>query len=228
MDAGTASSSSQAPSGREELFAHLRWYTTQTPRPVGELEKRYGAGFAPGKLCAAAASSRSTQPTQPNGAEAVSKLDPAAAAAAIAAAAAEKRAEEEAINLSRLIEYLEEEVKEKELPQRSQAWLLARERGDSLDGFLHGRGLEGQPALDAYVSELVARLRDFPYMSLPAGREAGAWVRDELVAPCFAGRWDFYSNRKEIGFDLNEFSEALCGTNMLLDRLRFDRQAAGM
>ena len=82
---------------------------------------------------------------------------------------------------------------------------------------MSGHGEEGQAAIDAYVSELVAALRDFPYERLGGNsREAGAWVRDEIVAPCFKGRWEFYSNRKRGGgFDLPALEQMLCGENML-------------
>ena len=72
-------------------------------------------------------------------------------------------------------------------------------------------------------------MRDFPYERLAGGREAYTWVRDDIVAPSFKGRWDFYSNRKRgVGFDLPALEHLLCGENMLLDKLRHARHAAGL
>lgn len=138
------------------------------------------------------------------------------------------------VKLDLLISYLEEEVMEKELQQRALAVptmpLPGADPAVASEGSpLVGHGLVGQAALDAYVSELVTFLRDFPYERLEGGREAGAWVRDDVVAPNFRGRWDFYSNKKQgAGFDLAALEHTLCGENMLLDRLRYSRLKAGI
>merc|ERR1712032_1035648 len=49
-----------------------------------------------------------------------------------------------------------------------------------------------------------------------------------IIAPCFKGRWDFYSNRKRAGFDLPALEHVLCGENMILDKLRYARRAANL
>ena len=84
--------------------------------------------------------------------------------------------------------------------------------------------IAGQAALDSYVAQIVAALRDFPFLKLPGGRQAGPWVRDSLVAPLFDGFWDFYTNRKLSGFTLQEFYLLLEGRNMLIDRLKYARR----
>ena len=71
------------------------------------------------------------------------------------------------------------------------------------------RGCEGPEAMDLYVSWIVAALRDFPYLSMPEGRDAGIWIRDEVIAKVFEERWDFYNNKRLQGFDLEEFYEVL-------------------
>merc|ERR1711924_230687 len=150
-----------------------------------------------------------------------------------AAAAAEEENdtgnETQNVELNLMINYLEEEVRDKELkpgmPGGSRAEVARISGGENLSG----HGLEGQAALDAYISELVAALRDFPYHRLRAGREAGAWVRDEVIAPIFKGHWDFYSNRKRgVVFDLVALENILCGQNMLLVRLRHAQNAANL
>ena len=82
----------------------------------------------------------------------------------------------------------------------------------------------GQAAMDHYVSQIVAALRDFPFLQLDGGRQQGHWVRDVLVAPLFDGYWDFYSNRKVSGFNLQEFYLLLAGPGMLLERLKHARK----
>ena len=129
------------------------------------------------------------------------------------------------VRLALLIEYLETEVKDKELRGRAIAWHDSQQRDELVRG---AQGLVGQEALDVYVSELVARLRDFPYKHLEGGGIVGAWVRDELLAPLFRGRWNFYSNRKvNAGFDLPSLVHILCGQNQILDRLRYAKVYTG-
>ena len=84
--------------------------------------------------------------------------------------------------LASLIAYLEDEVKDKDLRSRGRAWHDSPQPDELLRG---ADGLVGQEALDVYVAELVARLRDFPYNRLEGGGEVGAWVRDVLLAPSF-------------------------------------------
>mmetsp|Transcript_39070 Transcript_39070/g.72783 ORF Transcript_39070/g.72783 Transcript_39070/m.72783 type:complete len:165 (-) Transcript_39070:92-586(-) len=131
----------------------------------------------------------------------------------------------ENFDLNVLIEYLEDEVKDKDLKRRAEAWWQATQNKREVEpGILRTFTLEGQEALDAYVGNIVARLRDFPFMSLQGGRETGCWVRDQLIAPLFDGHWDFYSNQKiNEGFNLREFYLLLEGKNMLLERLRHAR-----
>lgn len=127
------------------------------------------------------------------------------------------------VKLEVLISFLEQEVADKEFRQRADAF------GSGDDSTLYGHALEGQEALDAYVSQLVTIIRDFPYDRLEGGREAGAWVRDEVVAPNFRGRWNFYSNKKHgAGFDLKALDSMLTGQNMLLDKLRYARLSASL
>lgn len=146
--------------------------------------------------------------------------------------ASERVPDEEPVELGVLISWIEEEVEEKELCQRALA--VGATAGDTVAGpgrcgLLYGHGLEGQAAVDAYVSEIVTIIRDFPYERLRGDREAIAWVRDEVVAPSFRDRWDFYSNRKRgAGLDLQTLEHILCGKNMLLDRLRYARRVVAL
>ena len=129
------------------------------------------------------------------------------------------------VRLALLIEYLEAEIKDKELRRRAIAWHDSLQRDELVRG---AQGLVGQEALDVYVSELVARLRDFPYNHLEDGGEVGMWVRDVLLAPSFRGRWDFYENQKvDMGFDLPSLVHILCGRNQILDRLRYAKVYTG-
>jgi len=127
------------------------------------------------------------------------------------------------VSLSLLINYLEEEVTHKDLRARAEAF----KAGSDEVGLLRGHGLQGQEALDTYISELVARIRDFPYDKLQGGKEAGAWVRDDVVAPRFRGLWSFYTNKKLQchDVDLAALEHLLCGENMLLDSLRYVQHA---
>merc|ERR1740121_1526504 len=128
------------------------------------------------------------------------------------------------IKLEVLINFLEEEVEDKELRKRAAE---CKHPGDT--EVLFGHGLDGQAALDAYVSELVTMIRDFPFDRLEGGKEAGAWVRDEVVAPHFRGRWNFYSNKKHgAGFDMPALDNMLNGENRLLASLRFARLKAAL
>ncbi|CAK9025650.1 unnamed protein product [Durusdinium trenchii] len=132
------------------------------------------------------------------------------------------------VDINTLIEYLDEEVNDKCLKARVQA--VQAVQGQKLGPDAKATGLfrpdsEGQEAVDAYVSEIVAALRDFPYLRLPEGREAGSWIRDEIVAPVFQERWDFYNNKKLQGFNLDQLYMLLSGKNMLLDRLRHVQQS---
>mmetsp|Transcript_41319 Transcript_41319/g.92793 ORF Transcript_41319/g.92793 Transcript_41319/m.92793 type:complete len:179 (-) Transcript_41319:50-586(-) len=129
------------------------------------------------------------------------------------------------VSLDSLIDYLETEIKEKDLRRRAE---LER-RGVPLEEVVCGYGMSGMPALDAYIAALVGALRDFPYHKLNGGQEAGAWVRDEVVAPVFNGRWHFYSNQKVRGFTLQGLVEVLCEDKdrSLLPRLRIAKIAGG-
>jgi hypothetical protein len=93
-------------------------------------------------------------------------------------------------------------------------------RGD--DAGIKGNGLEGQEAVDAYVAQLMARIKGFPYKHIDEDPTVGAFVRDEVIAPIFKGKWELYSNEKYgAGLDLPELYRLLCGENMLLERLHY-------
>eukprot|EP00747_Dinoflagellata_sp_TGD_P187413 gnl/TRDRNA2_/TRDRNA2_45058_c0_seq1.p1 gnl/TRDRNA2_/TRDRNA2_45058_c0~~gnl/TRDRNA2_/TRDRNA2_45058_c0_seq1.p1 ORF type:complete len:225 (+),score=48.91 gnl/TRDRNA2_/TRDRNA2_45058_c0_seq1:74-748(+) len=201
----------------DEQFEHLLWYVSANPRPQGLLEQEWGDAFMPSSLC----------PTTAAGAapSAVPAAAPGDADEEVAEAANEVEDTMPAMELGALIDWIEAEVEDKELTLRCDALLQKSAGDDKNSDLLFGHGLYGQEAIDAYVLELVAVLRDFPYDRLHGGREVGAWVRDEVVAKSFRGHWDFYSNRKRIGFDLQALENVLNGKNMLLDRLRFARRS---
>jgi len=129
--------------------------------------------------------------------------------------------------LDTLIAYVQAEVDEKDLRARAS---MVQHRIIALEDVCLGHGKSGQAALDDYVEELVAALRDFPYHRLRGGKEVGTWVRDEVVAPVFKGHWDFYSNRKRVGFSLDGLVEALCSEkeSSLLHRLQYAKLAGGL
>eukprot|EP00933_Yihiella_yeosuensis_P024443 TRINITY_DN18952_c0_g1_i1.p1 TRINITY_DN18952_c0_g1~~TRINITY_DN18952_c0_g1_i1.p1 ORF type:complete len:245 (-),score=46.12 TRINITY_DN18952_c0_g1_i1:130-864(-) len=218
----------------EAHWKHLLWYATTQPRPKGELEQKYGAAFEPGALCNIPAREAihpawnnylSGRPSD------LMQREGGPSDEAVEEAVEETVAEANIVNLDMLIEYLVKEVEEKELKERADAAAVvaAARRSENgsdvtLGGTLARAGLQGQLALDTYVAELVSSIRDFPYLNLRGGREAGKWVRDEIVAPCFEGYWDFYANRKE-GEDMSllDLYTLLCGEGMLLERLRYAR-----
>jgi len=188
----------------EEQFEHLLWYTTSNPTPVGDQEVKFGQQFNPHVVFGA-------------------KSDPPGTTESNEDAQGAKEEEGETIQLDVLIAYLEEEVADKDLCVRVDA---LRGDGPFAESLLAGYGLHGQDAVDRYVLDLVQKLKEFPYLRLPGGREAGTWVRDDMVAPCFKGRWKFYSNQKEQGFDLPTLVRTLTGENGLLDRLYYAKRAA--
>lgn len=110
-----------------------------------------------------------------------------------------------------LIDWLVEEVEDKQLKERAAKWRGVKVKNPTGrgSGLLKRRGCEGPEAMDLYVSWIVAALRDFPYLSMPEGRDAGIWIRDEVIAKVFEERWDFYNNKRLQGFDLEEFYEVL-------------------
>jgi len=128
-----------------------------------------------------------------------------------------------ACSLLDLIKYLKHEICEKDLKRRAEEYERCRWRAQPAGALLKGNGLQGEAALDAYITQLVAVLRQFPYEQLggPEHPEVGAWVRDTVVAKAFHGRWAFYANKKmrKSGFDLKSLYETLCGRNRLLDSL---------
>ena len=120
------------------------------------------------------------------------------------------------VGLNPLICYLEREVSRQKLSRR----VSANRRGEDIG--LEGNGLKGQEAVDAYVSQLVTVIRNFPYKQIDKDPEVGTWVRDDVVAPMFAGSWDFYANKKrDDGFDLPGLHKLLCGEQRLLERLHW-------
>ena len=145
-------------------------------------------------------------------------------AAPEAAPAAEEDKPQGKWPLQSLISFLEEEVRNAQIKERASfATANAARRQAGLDPsvwFRQRDGLRGQAALDMYVKDIVAIVRDFPYHGLSESREICGYVRDEIVAPCFKGRWDFYTNRKRAGFDPISLEQMLCGQNQLLDRLK--------
>eukprot|EP00403_Amphidinium_massartii_P035264 CAMPEP_0178438156 /NCGR_PEP_ID=MMETSP0689_2-20121128/35423_1 /TAXON_ID=160604 /ORGANISM="Amphidinium massartii, Strain CS-259" /LENGTH=247 /DNA_ID=CAMNT_0020060501 /DNA_START=62 /DNA_END=802 /DNA_ORIENTATION=- len=86
--------------------------------------------------------------------------------------------------LDTLIAYVQAEVDEKDLRARAS---MVQHRIIALEDVCLGHGKSGQAALDDYVEELVAALRDFPYHRLRGGKEVGTWVRDEVVAAGIQG-----------------------------------------
>ena len=230
-------------------FQNLLRYVTAEPTPKGHLEQGYGLRFNPSVAYASlleGASGGGNRATanaawvDAGGQGGLVGTDAAAARAAAAGAVPDVGLAAEAgagapsgddetslppVRLALLIEYLEAEVKDKELRSRAAAWHDSPQPDELLRG---AQGLVGQEALDVYVAELVARLRDFPYNRLEGGGEVGAWVRDVLLAPSFRGRWDFYSNKKvEAGFDLPSLEHILCGRDQILDRLRYAKFVTG-
>mmetsp|Transcript_19243 Transcript_19243/g.34854 ORF Transcript_19243/g.34854 Transcript_19243/m.34854 type:complete len:180 (-) Transcript_19243:89-628(-) len=127
--------------------------------------------------------------------------------------------------LDALIDYLEKEIKEKDLHRRA----ALERQGVPLEDVVAGYGMRGMEALDAYISALIGAVRDFPYHKLNGGQEAGAWVRDEVVAPVFKGHWRFYSNQKARGFTLEGLLAVLSEDKerSLLGRLRIAKLAGG-
>lgn len=222
----------------------LEWYTSMVPRPPGQYTQEDDFARSTSSMQAGHAGDddsveaenlhgRSVQDSgaEPNVASPEASASTAAATAVGAAATANAAASDKGVDLSMLIGYLEAEVAEKELKARAAAFNKLETEGldtTSCDGLLVGHSLEGQAALDAYISELIAAVRDFPYDKLSKGREAGAWVRDEVIAPTFKGYWDFYSNRKRAGFDLPALHHLFSGENMLLDKLRYVHKATDL
>ncbi|CAE7301506.1 hypothetical protein AK812_SmicGene32109 [Symbiodinium microadriaticum] len=187
-----------------QLEEHLAWYLTSRPTPIGRLEAEFGHEQCPEKQYSRLHELRRSR---------VGAADST-----------------NSIDLGQLIDYLEAELYDKDLKERAEAYEDAVRSGRAIPEFtLYSYQLEGQAALDAYVSQIVAAVRDFPFLQLAGGRAAGSWIRDELVAPVFDGHWDFYSNRKiNNGFDLNEFYLLLDGENMLIQRLRYARKTLQM
>eukprot|EP00439_Symbiodinium_sp_Y106_P062857 s3765_g9.t1 len=187
-----------------QLGEHLAWYLTSRPTPIGRLEEEFGHEQRPEKQYARLHELRRA------------RVGPADAT--------------NSIDLGQLIDYLEAELYDKQLKERAEQYEAAVRSGRAIpEGAVYSYQLEGQAALDAYVSQIVAAVRDFPFLQLAGGRVAGRWIRDELVAPVFDGHWDFYSNRKiNDGFDLNQFYLLLDGENMLIQRLRYARKTLQM
>jgi len=180
-----------------------------------------GAAGAAGDAEATATSGGEASARTPHQQEPAAPSDRAAAGGGLAEAV---EAPPPSVKLELLITFLEGEVEDKELRQRATA---CTGTGDA--EVLFGHNMSGQDALDAYISEIVTMIRDFPFDRLEGGREAGAWVRDEVVAPHFRGRWNFYSNKKHgAGFDLPAWEHLLNGENMLLDSLRYARLKVGL
>ena len=145
-------------------------------------------------------------------------------AAAEAGALVQEKKPEEKLPLQSLISFLEEEVRNAQIKERA-SFCAGRGAGPQMEldpsvWFRQCDGLRGTAALDMYVTEIVSIVRAFPYDGLSENRAVGSYVRDEIVAPCFKGRWDFYSNRKRAGFDPISFEQMMCGQNQLLDRLK--------
>lgn len=189
--------------GSDEILRHLRWYFTSEPTPRGRLENDFGDSQRPLALApkrvvrtrpAAAAPEPKNGNAEPNE---VPKED-------------EKKGTEHGLDM--LIEYLAEEMRDKQLEKRAARWREMKLKNcDDPEAreLLKRLDCAGTEALDAYVSWIVAALRDFPYLAMPEGREAGIFIRDELIAKVFEDHWDFYNNKKRKGFDLDEFYEAL-------------------
>ena len=229
----------------EDDFEKLLWYVTAEPTPKGYLEQGSGIFFSPSAAYAsllegargggnraranAAWVDIFTSPSsyfagidataaRAAGDGAVPGVGLAAEAGAGAASGDDETSLPPA-RLATLIAYLEDEVEDKDLRSRGRAWHDSPQPDELLRG---ADGLVGQEALDVYVAELVARLRDFPYHRLEGGGEVGAWVRDVLLVPSFRGRWDFYNNKKAgAGFDLPSLAHVLCDQDQILDRLRY-------
>eukprot|EP00928_Gymnodinium_smaydae_P056133 TRINITY_DN39560_c0_g1_i1.p1 TRINITY_DN39560_c0_g1~~TRINITY_DN39560_c0_g1_i1.p1 ORF type:complete len:229 (+),score=50.03 TRINITY_DN39560_c0_g1_i1:81-689(+) len=183
---------------KRQILEHLLWYCSsgEPPRADGEA---LGFGIAPPNV------DRSTQ----NAAERPSAEEGASTSAA---------KKDDRVSLDLLIDYLEMEVATRALRRRA----AAAQRGEN-----HGlvEGLQSQRVIDAYVSQLVTRVRAFPYHRLAKDRRVGAWVRDDVIAPVFQGCWDFYANRKcGNGLDLHGLARLLCGEGFLLERLHYTRQ----
>lgn len=207
----------------EQDFATLEQYTFAIPRPLRwfETQEQDQRTSMPQATDAGGSGTGNRQDQAPT-----SPTDDADGVPVVSSAGTN-----DPISLSTLIGWLETEAMEKELRARAGAYQQLEHEAAadaSLGGLLHGHGLEGQPALDAYVSDIVAALRDFPYEKLSKGREAGAWVRDEVIAPTFKGHWDFYSNRKRLGYDPLALDHLFNGKNMLLEKLQYVRQSTNL
>ena len=186
-----------------EILRHLRWYLTSEPTPRGRLENDFGDLQSP---LALAATLSSLQPKR------VVRTSPAAAPNGEPSEIAEDEKKGTEHGLDMLIEYLAEEMRDKQLEKRAARWKEMKPKncdGPEARELLKRLDCAGTEALDAYVSWIVAALRDFPYLAMPEGREAGIFIRDELIAKVFEDHWDFYNNKKRKGFDLDEFYEAL-------------------
>jgi hypothetical protein len=181
----------------EDTFQHLFWYLNCVPCPRGKLEVSFGPAFSPRALYDELAASNT-----------------ATLQATAASNTATLQATRNTVRLATLINYVEEEIRHKEFKRRVKFWQAS---GCQDTRVLVGCNCNGQDAIDAYVSQLVAALRDFPYTELRT-RHLGILIRDEVVAPCFQGRWNFYNNKKVgEGFSL-ESLVAMFYT--LVDRLR--------
>eukprot|EP00746_Dinoflagellata_sp_MGD_P017339 gnl/MRDRNA2_/MRDRNA2_139777_c0_seq1.p1 gnl/MRDRNA2_/MRDRNA2_139777_c0~~gnl/MRDRNA2_/MRDRNA2_139777_c0_seq1.p1 ORF type:complete len:204 (+),score=41.43 gnl/MRDRNA2_/MRDRNA2_139777_c0_seq1:76-612(+) len=119
--------------------------------------------------------------------------------------------------LSELTDFIEAEIEAMKIKERAMS-------NEPVETFVSPEAT-GQEAFDRYVEDLVARIRAFPYHGLLGGPHVCAFVRDKVVAPCFEGYWEFYSNRKcGDGFNCETLFTVLAGEGFLLDRLHHVRK----
>ena len=189
----------------EEILRHLRWYLATEPTPPGRLENEFGESQSPANLYPKGPKQGSDKSTHPVYFADQFRLKhyPTAPLAGpqqvdipTAPAFPAKNQSEKGIDV--IIDYLAGEIEDKRLKERSAMWkeMKLLKCDDRSSGLLRRRDSEGLEAMDTYVSWIVAALRDFPYLSMPEGREEGIYIRDEIIAKVFEDRWDFYNNKK--------------------------------
>lgn len=192
-----------------EILQHLRWYLTTEPTPQGRLEREFGDSQSAVNLYVSSGPPRGSS-TSPSPAQ---NAPPAAQPAPVAPDPLPPTAglKNQSPGLDVLIGYLAEEIEDKQLKERANMWREMKIRNCDArgTGLMKRRDCEGPEAVDKYVAWIVAALRDFPYLNMPEGKDAGIWIRDDLIAKTFQEHWDFYNNKKLKGFDLDEFYEVL-------------------
>eukprot|EP00438_Fugacium_kawagutii_P003362 Skav228243 [mRNA] locus=scaffold3112:129610:130251:+ [translate_table: standard] len=192
-----------------DILQHLRWYLTTEPIPQGRLEKEFGDSQSAVNLYVSRPPRASSQASPSPPAQNVPAPAPAQPAPPDPVPPAGRKNQSPGLDV--LIDYLAEEIEDKQLKERAAMWREMKLRNCDArgTGLLKRRDCEGLEAVDKYVAWIVAALRDFPYLNMPEGKEAGIWIRDDLIAKTFQEHWDFYNNKKLKGFDLDEFYEVL-------------------